>query len=93
MKLLFSLALLLIFIPASSQPENKAVMQQSDTAQSTSMLGDIHAVSPALELPRGSKEHLDPVSVTALTTYSWHFQGNKRAEQGAAISAFSACAR
>jgi len=48
MKLLSSLALLLA-IPASGQTENKAVMQQSNTDQSTSMFDNIRAVSPALE--------------------------------------------
>jgi 4-carboxymuconolactone decarboxylase len=49
MKLLFALALLLVSMPASSQTENRAAMQQSDTTRATSMLDDIHAVSPALE--------------------------------------------
>ena len=49
MRLLFALALLPISTPAPSQTENKAAMQQSDTTQATSMLDDIHAVSPALE--------------------------------------------
>jgi 4-carboxymuconolactone decarboxylase len=40
---------LLSSIPALCQTEKKAVMQQSDTMQATSMLNDIHAVSPALE--------------------------------------------
>lgn len=49
MKIFFAVAVLLISIPASSQREKKAVMQKSDATQATSMLGDIHAVSLALE--------------------------------------------
>jgi 4-carboxymuconolactone decarboxylase len=56
MKLLFALAVLLVSIPASSQMENKAVMQKSGATQATSMLDDIHAVSPALE--RYTKDRL-----------------------------------
>lgn len=49
LKLVLLLALLLISVPASPQTEDKAAMQESDTTQATSMLDDIHAVSPALE--------------------------------------------
>src|SRR5260370_10518903 len=56
MKLLLAVAVLLISIPASCQTENKAAMQQSNTAQTISMLDDIHAVSPALE--RYTKDRL-----------------------------------
>jgi len=49
LKLVFLLALLLISVPASPQTENTAVMHQLNTTQTTSMLDDIHAVSPALE--------------------------------------------
>jgi len=49
MKIFFAVAVLLFSIPASSQPERKGAMQKSDATQATSMLGDIHAVSPALE--------------------------------------------
>lgn len=56
MKLLFTLALLLRSIPAPCQTENKAAMHQSNTAQNTSMLDDIHTVSPALE--RYAKDRL-----------------------------------
>lgn len=48
-KFFFAVAVLLFSIPASSQPEKKAVMQKSDPTQAASMLADIHAVSPALE--------------------------------------------
>jgi len=47
MKLLFALSL--IPVSASCQTENNTVMQQANTNQNTSMLDDIHAVSPALE--------------------------------------------
>jgi len=50
MRIFFAVAVLLISIPASSQREKKAIMQKSDATQATSMLGDIHAVSRALEL-------------------------------------------
>ena len=49
MKIFFAVAVLLLSVPASSQPEKKAVMQKSDATQAASMLDDIHAVSPALE--------------------------------------------
>src|ERR1700682_3183618 len=49
MKIFFAAVILLFSIPASSQPEKKAAMQKSDATQETSILGDIHAVSPALE--------------------------------------------
>ncbi|MDX6463568.1 MAG: 4-carboxymuconolactone decarboxylase [Acidobacteriaceae bacterium] len=49
MKIFFAAVILLFSIPASSQPEKKAAMQKSDATQATSLLGDIHAVSPALE--------------------------------------------
>jgi 4-carboxymuconolactone decarboxylase len=49
MKLFFAVAMLLVSIPASFQPEKNAVMQKSDATQATSMLDDAHAVSPALE--------------------------------------------
>ena len=55
-KLLFPIALWLITVPGSCQTENKAVMQQSNTARTTSMIDDIHAVSPALE--RYTKDRL-----------------------------------
>ena len=47
MRLLFALSL--IPVSASCQTENNAVMQQANANQNTSMLDDIHAVSPALE--------------------------------------------
>lgn len=56
MRIFFATAVLLISIPASSQQKKKAVMQRSDATQATSMLGDIHAVSPALE--RYSRDRL-----------------------------------
>src|SRR5258708_18232394 len=56
MKLFFALAVSLMSVPASCQTENKAVMQQSNTAETTSMLDDIRAVSPALE--RFTKDRL-----------------------------------
>lgn len=49
MKSCFAVAVLLVSIPASSQPEKKAVMQKSDPIQAASMLADVHAVSPALD--------------------------------------------
>ncbi len=49
MKLYFAVTVLLFCIPASSQTEKKAVMQQSDATQTTSMLDDARAISPALE--------------------------------------------
>jgi 4-carboxymuconolactone decarboxylase len=48
MKLLSSLAFLLISTSVI-QTENKAVTQESNTAQTRSMLDDIHAASPTLE--------------------------------------------
>lgn len=55
-KFFFAIAVLLYSIPASSQPQKKAAMQKSDATQATSLLGDIHAVSPALE--RYTRDHL-----------------------------------
>jgi 4-carboxymuconolactone decarboxylase len=49
MKIFFAVVILLFSIPMSSQPEKKAAMQNSDETQATSMLADIHSVSPALE--------------------------------------------
>ena len=49
MRVFFAVAVLLFSISASSQPEKKTAMQKLDATQGTSMLGDIHAVSPALE--------------------------------------------
>ena len=49
MKIFFAVVVLLFSVPASSQPEKKAAMQKPDATQATSMLDDIHAVSPALE--------------------------------------------
>jgi 4-carboxymuconolactone decarboxylase len=49
MKIFFAVVILLFSIPMSSQLENKAAMQNSDDTQATSMLADIHSVSPALE--------------------------------------------
>ena len=49
MKFSFVVAVSLFSIPALSQPEKKAAMQKTNATQATSMLGDIHAVSPALE--------------------------------------------
>jgi 4-carboxymuconolactone decarboxylase len=43
-----ALAVSLISIPASSQTEKSTAMQQPDAIQTTSMLDDIRAVSPAL---------------------------------------------
>ncbi len=49
MKIFFAVVILLFSITVSSQPEKKAAMQKADETQATSMLADIHAVSPALE--------------------------------------------
>jgi hypothetical protein len=49
MKIFFAVVILLFSIPMSSQPEKRAAMQNSDETQATSMLADIHSVSPALE--------------------------------------------
>ena len=49
MKFSFAVAVFLFSIPALSQPEKKAAMQKANRTRATSTLGDIHAVSPALE--------------------------------------------
>jgi 4-oxalocrotonate tautomerase len=71
-KLLFPIALWLITVPGSCQTENKAVMQQSNTARTTSMIDDIHAVSPALVMRiLDRKEEVISVALEEVDPRNW----------------------
>ena len=69
-----------VFIDVNLPPEpDKSPMQKS-------WVRDVMTMTE--NLPRPSEKDPDPVSMTAFTNYSWHFQGSMPAEQGEAISMF-----
>lgn len=69
-----------VFIDVNLPPEPEKVTFQKQWIRNVLTMME--------KLPKPSESNPDPVSMVVFTNYSWHFQGDRRAELGEAVCTF-----